>query len=920
VDAVLAEALDRPPESRSAFLDEACAGDAGLRDAVERLLRRCEEDDERLVPGGGLQALDWEELAGPPDDDGPGPGSKLGPYEIVALLGEGGMGRVFRARDTRLQREVALKVLDRRSRVDAQVERFGREARSASALNHPNIVTIYDIGGDENVSYIAMECIDGESLREKLSRGPLQIDEVLALAEQVAAGLAAAHARDIVHRDLKPANVMVTRDGTAKIVDFGLAKRDARAQKDAPGHTRTDPLTLEGVVFGTVGYMSPEQARGEPLDYRSDLFSFGALLYEMLTGTRAFARPSTAEVLAAILKEPARPISEAQPDTPPSLQWAIERCLKKDPKERYESTRDLARDLGAAREHRTRAAATGVRCVCGADNPRDHRFCSRCGAETRRPCPGCGEPVPTDALYCGSCGHGLRTGDRESVGNESPTRVLAASADAAASPSTGTSAAMASERRQATILVTRLTGYESLLEEALPEEVERLLADFETSARDAVDRFGGRIDSVDADEVVALFGIPAAHEDDALRAVRCALELQRIGLKLGSAVHTGLVVVHDSDATRESRRAVGEAVNVTRALAQRVDPGHVVLSPESRRLAGASIRSEPLKAVRLRAGGDPVVPERVLGVGDTSTPPLEVPDARLTAFSGRQAELGTLMGCVESAVGGEGHLVTVVGDAGAGKSRLFYELRRQLDRERITLVEGRCQSHGERAPYLPLIQACRAVLGVRDEDPAEVQLAAVLERVSSIDPGLDSLLPLYLHLLSIHTERHPLPEHLEGKPFRHAMQEALVALFTLASRENPVVLILEDWHWVDEASHDAIRQLVEMCPGYPLLVAVSYRPDAAPDWGTPGQLRTIHLAALGPLSSDPGRPRVARARAHRRQPVLPRGGLPDVARGGRGASRRRRGARGGNARWLADSRERAGGNPHPPRSDRAAGA
>ncbi len=273
------------------------------------------------------------------------------------------------------------------------------------------------------------------------------------------------------------------------------------------------------------------------------------------------------------------------------------------------------------------------------------------------------------------------------------------------------------------------------------------------------------------------------------------------------------------------------------------------MTPESRRLAGATLRSEPLAPVTLRAGGAAVTPELVSGTDDSSAPMLVGPDVSLTEFAGRQSELGTLMAAVESAVAGEGQFVTVVGEAGAGKSRLLYELRRQLDRSGVELFEGRCQSHGEGVPYLPLIQACRLALDVRDEDPPELQLEKVVERARSIDPALEGLLPLFLQLLAIPSDRYQLPDHLEGKPFRHAMQEALAALFTLASRLQPIVLLLEDWHWVDEASHDVVRQLVEMCPEYRLLVVVSYRPEASPDWSSAAEPRSIHLGALGPVSS-----------------------------------------------------------------------
>ncbi len=263
------------------------------------------------------------------------------------------MGEVYRARDTRLSREVAVKVLPAGVSADPdRLKRFEKEARAASSLNHPNIVTIHDIGESGQTSFIAMEMVDGQTLREFLAAGALPTKKILAIAAQVADGLAKAHGAGIVHRDLKPENVMVTKDGFVKILDFGLAKL---TQPDAPEGQETHSPTVSagtepGIVMGTVGYMSPEQALGKALDFRSDQFSFGSILYEMTTGERAFARGNAPETLAAIIREEPAAISAAAPQTPVPLRWAIERCLAKDPEERYASTRDLARDLARLRD------------------------------------------------------------------------------------------------------------------------------------------------------------------------------------------------------------------------------------------------------------------------------------------------------------------------------------------------------------------------------------------------------------------------------------------------------------------------------------------------------------------------------------------------------------------------------------------
>jgi serine/threonine protein kinase len=274
-------------------------------------------------------------------------GRTLSHYKIVSEIGRGGMGEVYRARDTHLDRDIAIKVLRPELATDPErLKRFEQEARSASALNHPNIITIYDIGKHEDTSYIAMELVEGKTLREMLFEGPMPTKTLLPLATQIAQGLAKAHSAGIVHRDLKPENVMVTSDGFVKILDFGLAKLTPEAEAyESHMTTMTKELTHEGVIVGTIGYMSPEQGSGRPLDHRSDQFSFGAILYEMATGEIAFKRETAAQALAAIIEGEPLPIDRVNPKVPTRLRKIVERCLAKNPEGRYESTRDLAKEL-----------------------------------------------------------------------------------------------------------------------------------------------------------------------------------------------------------------------------------------------------------------------------------------------------------------------------------------------------------------------------------------------------------------------------------------------------------------------------------------------------------------------------------------------------------------------------------------------
>ena len=276
------------------------------------------------------------------------PGTKLGPYEIGAPLGAGGMGEVYRARDTRLERTVAIKILPEQLSSDpVRKQRFEREAKTISSLNHPHICVLHDVGSQDGISYLVMECVEGETLAKRLQKGPLPLELVLKYGMQITDALDAAHRNGVVHRDLKPGNIMLTSTG-AKLLDFGLAKPVAALSNVATltaAVTQSSSMTEQGSIIGTFQYMSPEQIEGKDLDGRSDIFSLGAVLYEMLTGQRAFQGKSQPSVASAILEREPAPITVAKPLTPPTLDHAIQRCLAKDLEERWQTARDLALEL-----------------------------------------------------------------------------------------------------------------------------------------------------------------------------------------------------------------------------------------------------------------------------------------------------------------------------------------------------------------------------------------------------------------------------------------------------------------------------------------------------------------------------------------------------------------------------------------------
>ena len=339
---VLTGALAIPASERAAFLAGACP-DEEMRRRAESLLVDVDSADAFLeAPALEAAAAILEESA----KHAPAltPGRRLGRYEILSPLGAGGMGEVYRARDSKLKRDVAVKVLPGYVSGDPEfLSRFEREANAVAALSHPNILSIFDFGNEDGVAFAVMELLEGNTLREMLEAGPISQRKAVDYAQQVARGLWAAHERGVVHRDLKPENLFVTRDGHVKILDFGLAKNVGRA---VPGKQTSAPTvsghTQPGTVMGTVGYMSPEQVRGLPADHRSDIFCLGAVLYEMLSGRRAFSGATAADTMSAILNAEPPELSGSGRKIPPGLDRIVRHCLEKNAEERFQSARDLA--------------------------------------------------------------------------------------------------------------------------------------------------------------------------------------------------------------------------------------------------------------------------------------------------------------------------------------------------------------------------------------------------------------------------------------------------------------------------------------------------------------------------------------------------------------------------------------------------
>ncbi len=782
-EALLQQALKREPSARDAWLVEHCDGEA-QRAEVQSLLnahdRRGVLDalvDEVMAPLlPRRQPLLHPTVSLPSDSR----------YRIIERIGGGGMGVVYRARDERLERDIALKFLPPHLSADRSAKRrFLVEARAAAAIEHPNICTVHEIGDtDDGQLYIVMACYDGETLDKRIARGPLPIEEAVHLAGEIARGLAKAHERGIVHRDIKPANVMVTEDGLVKILDFGIAKL-------------ADQLITQTVgAVGTVAYMSPEQAFGETVDHRTDLWSLGVVLYEMLTGVRPFRGKGEQAVLMATLSQEPNRVGTLRPDVSPDLESLVHRAMAKKALDRFANAAELMRALAACHE----------------------RVLSSRGG-------------------------------------------LSAPRERAGGATDGTNRASAltrsGERRQVTVVTTLIDGQDELVERFTPEEADAVRARLREAANDEAARYGGLVNQWSGDRLTLLFGVPVAREDDALRAVQAMLALHArvVGfaetfdarlastLRLRSGIHVGAVVAQAENGGDRHYRITGVMVEASSRLAAAAAPDEVLLSPEMRRLVAPFVQTIDASALVLSTGSQPVTPSRVLGE-TAARSRLEAAAHKLTPFVGRERERATLAEQLTGARSGSGHLTVLMGEAGAGKSRLLHELRGSAATEGMRVIVGRCEAHGGHTPFLPFLDATQHALGMPAEGTASERHEVAVAAARVLDASLEEFLPLYLALLAIPSEAHPVPEHLRGELFQSAMFDAITALFTHGTRARPTLLLLEDWHWSDEASRAALRQLAEIVSAFPLLLVVTTRPDAGIEWGTADHQSLLHLPPL----------------------------------------------------------------------------
>jgi class 3 adenylate cyclase/tetratricopeptide (TPR) repeat protein len=495
---------------------------------------------------------------------------------------------------------------------------------------------------------------------------------------------------------------------------------------------------------------------------------------------------------------------------------------------------------------------------CQFDNPVGAKFCNECGRKLDIACPSCSHVNPAGSKFCNECGHDFSERDIPKAATDSTPLSQAEPTEPEFRP------VPEGERRQASVVFSDLSGYTSMNERLDPEEVEAIMSRIKQEAVRIVERHEGIVNQFVGDEVLALFGIPTAHEDEPVRAVRAALEIhefvrrispeveERIGTRLGmhTGISTGLVVTHISDTRDGSYGITGDTVNIGARLAARAETDEILVGPNTHSLIAPYFLTEALDEVTVKGKTQPTTPYRVVGESAVQTRFEAAQQKGFTLFTGRQTELKILRSCLEKTMGGKGQLVTILGEAGVGKSRLVYEFRHSLNRKEITVLQGRCQAYGVSIPFFPHINALKRGLKLRDEDTTAKLHEKTVTNILAIDPSLEKYLPLYLHLLSIPSDEYPLPKNLHSQELTNALHEALAACFIQSSKKQPMVLFFEDWHWTDEASDAALKHLISIAASYPLMLLVIYRPEYSANWANWSHHTPINLKALDDRSSE----------------------------------------------------------------------
>ena len=493
---------------------------------------------------------------------------------------------------------------------------------------------------------------------------------------------------------------------------------------------------------------------------------------------------------------------------------------------------------------------------CQFENREGAKFCKRCGAKLEHACPHCSTPLTPNSLFCDECGYELQPPSEvydEISRHENPShhrKTEMASSDEI--PIEG-------ERKHVTVLFSDLSGYTAMSDKLDPEEVREVSSRIFAEIAKIIAKYQGFLEKFVGDAVLAIFGLPAVHEDDPVRAVSAAMEIHRLvqsispefkdrinqPLIMHSGIHTGLVVTGEMIMEQGIHGVVGDTLNLASRLADIAKPNEILVSAQTHNLISPYFETKPLHQVNLKGITRPVKPHLIVGELKVKTRFEASQRHGFTDFIGRRRELAKLRACLEITVAGKGQFITVTGEAGVGKSRLAYEFRHGIDRKKITVLQGRCQSFGSNIPYLPFIDLLKRGLLLKEDDtPSRLEKKAI-SNILAIDASLERFLPLYLHLLSIPSEKYQLPKYLHGQKLKNSIDQALAAMILLNAKRNPMVVVLEDWHWADEASDSILMHLASLMEPYPLMLLVLFRPEVTTSWPNWDYHSQCELKAMG---------------------------------------------------------------------------
>ena len=493
---------------------------------------------------------------------------------------------------------------------------------------------------------------------------------------------------------------------------------------------------------------------------------------------------------------------------------------------------------------------------CHFENIAEAKFCNQCGTKLVFACPQCGHVNPEGSSFCNQCGQSLIHTKFQLKSEDRATRPKSDQNEIVSIPQKD------GERRQASIMFSDLSGYTSMNERLDPEEVEEIMHLIKSKAIKIVEHHQGTVNQFVGDEVLALFGIPVTHEDDPVRAVRSAIEIHRlvrqisadmegrigVQLKMHTGISSGLVVTQMRDSRDGQYGITGDVVNTGSRLAGIANADEIIVCPKTHRQVAPYFETEPYESTTVKGKTRPLIPYQIIKESTVNTRFDAARKQGLTDFTGRENELATLNACLKGTLSRKGQLVTIVGEAGLGKSRLIFEFRHSLNRHGLTVLQGRCQSYGSSTPYFPHINALRRGLKLDDGDTLNQLHTKIVTNVLSIDPSLEKYLPIYLHLLSVPSEDYPLPDDLHGRELTMAIQDALTACFIFSSKKQPLVLILEDWHWVDDASDALLKHMISLIPSHALMLLVIFRPDYERDMGSWSHHTMLRLNALNQVN------------------------------------------------------------------------